>query len=279
MSPEAMSKRLPKRVAITIDFTQNAPWHFECYRGIMSVGIKRGWTCVLNPVLAGLGPGRGIAEYDGVVGRISVEVASAAKAAGVPVVNHWVGSPVEDIPWACPDVAAGYRLILDHLLDRGYHRVVFISVEGRASDEDFEKVAKAAQTLGMAAPERADLPVGLGADRAPILQVEEWLAQWRHRSTERTGVISLDANVAAYFAHACHEFGIRVPEDIGIVVRDGVDLVLENCLPNISALAFDYREVGCEAARMLESLMHGDSIDSCRRYTPPTRLIIRESTA
>ncbi len=278
MNPEARRKPATKRVAVTIDLTQNVPWHFDCYRGIRLYGMERGWALVLNPVLVGLGHASIAAEYDGVVGRISGEVAAAAKAKGVPVVNHWAGSPAKDVPRVCPDVEAGGRLMVDHLVSHGFRHLAFVGVEGRPIDDDIRILSDAAKVHGIEPPERVVLPLGFGADRAPMIQAEEWMAGLMRRMTGPTGVIVQDANVACYFAHACHETELRVPEDIGIVVRDAVDLVVENAVPRLSSVEYDYHAVGYEAAGMLEALMQGKPVDLPHRLLPPKQIVVREST-
>ena len=71
------------------------------------------------------------ADYDGVVGRISAEVAEAAAEHNIPVVNHWQNTPVDDLPSVLLDRREGARLAGEHLAVSGYQRFAHI---GRTGD-------------------------------------------------------------------------------------------------------------------------------------------------
>jgi LacI family transcriptional regulator len=278
MSHEARGKPWAKRIAVAIDLTHTVPWHFECYRGILGYGLEQGWTFVLNPVLSGPGTTESRASFDGLVGRISPEVAAFASANALPVVNHWAGSPAKHVPRVCPDVAAGSRLMVEHLVAQGFRHLAHVGVEERLTDDDTSLLADVTRTHGLERPEYVDLPVAFGVDRAPMIQAEEWLASWVDRRLGPTGVVVHDSDVACYLAHACHETDIRIPDDLGIVVRDAIDIVVENALPRLTSLDVDYHEVGYQAARLLDALMQGAQVDSPIRQIPPKGIVVREST-
>jgi LacI family transcriptional regulator len=84
--------------------------------------------------------------------------------------------------------------------------------------------------------------------------------------------------VGCYVAQACHEIGLRIPEDIGIVVRDAVSLVVDNSPVPLSTVEYDYHEIGHEAARMLDALMSGEQAEPGEKLMPPRGLVGRESS-
>jgi hypothetical protein len=73
--PDSPTSEPTRHVAITIDLKFALPWHQDCYQGIMQYGQQHGWRCSLDLYASGVHGDLSASPYDGVVGRISDDVA------------------------------------------------------------------------------------------------------------------------------------------------------------------------------------------------------------
>ena len=108
-----------RRVAVVIDLDWPYKRHHEVFAGIHQYVHKRvGWKFILDSfaehtLISKKSPK---VKYDGIVGRVSLELALAAKSEGVPLVNVWNSSPAHDVPLVSPDFEAAGRMAAKHLL-------------------------------------------------------------------------------------------------------------------------------------------------------------------
>jgi len=126
-SPKNRAKSV-KRIAVAIEMDQPYPHHLGCYSGILRyAAAKDDWQAVVDPFVLGVSPKADIREYDGVVGRITAKAAEAARAAGIPVVNHWINSPArKELPSVLPDCRKGCRMAAEHFLARGFQQFGYV---------------------------------------------------------------------------------------------------------------------------------------------------------
>ena len=92
-----MRKHL-RRVAIGIDLEWPFKHHVGVVSGIMEYARERGWDCVLAPFPGG--------TFDGLIGRVTREMAAFVRRARIPAVNVWVDSPDTALPRVVPDQKA-----------------------------------------------------------------------------------------------------------------------------------------------------------------------------
>jgi len=119
----------PKRIAIAIELDEPYPHHYDCCRGIQRYADERGnWLTVIDPHLVGMTGQAGLAEYDGIVGRIGSRAAEEARARGIPAVNHWFNSPAKDLPGVFADFHEGGRIAGEHLLARGFRHFGYLGI-------------------------------------------------------------------------------------------------------------------------------------------------------
>ena len=117
-----------KRVAIAIDLGPVVPWHYDCCEGILAYGREQGWSCTVDPFLLESASPDSHA-YDGVVGRIDAGVAQAARDQGIPAVNHWMSSPVKDLPSVGIDKRSCGQMAGEHLVACGYRQLCLIDLD------------------------------------------------------------------------------------------------------------------------------------------------------
>lgn len=270
---------MSKRVAIAIELDQRAPWHLNCYQGILQYGTEQGWSCVVDPFLVGMTGQSDISDYDGVVGRIDIEVAQSARAAGIPAVNHWQNSPARDLPSVLVDYRAGAKLAGEHLVACGYRRFAHLGFSMQAvSKLDLEGLTEALAPHGFGQPDTFEFAHDFEASRDGVMHMRRVLTSWLQAQTAPVGVLVQHSTMARYLAQICGEMGLKVPEDVGIVIQLGDRVHSLAASPTLSMVDSDYFGVGYESARLLDALMSGGGAEPLQRKITPKRLIVRESS-
>src|SRR5688572_16697325 len=96
-----------KRIAIRLELEWPYRRHCDVYAGAQQYAQECGnWDCVLDEYVAATlkhGSARRPA-YDGIIARVTPELAQQAQRCRVPIVNVWRNSPVgDDLPGVYPD--------------------------------------------------------------------------------------------------------------------------------------------------------------------------------
>lgn len=270
---------MPKRIAIAIELDCPVPWHLGCYQGILQYAANQDWCCVVDPYLVGMTGQTDVSDYDGVVGRITAEVAESAAASGIPVVNHWRNSPVENLPGVYFDHHKGARLAGEHLVSCGYRRFAHMGVSmHRGNVFEVTGLADVVTGHGFPKPDAFEFPCHFEATREGTVHMRRVLTSWLKEQDSPVGVLSQDNVIARYLAQVCSEMGLKVPDDIGIVVRLGDQVLSLAASPTLTAVDSDYFGLGFESAKYLDELMAGEGRDDQPRLVVPTGLIVRESS-
>jgi LacI family transcriptional regulator len=268
-----------RRIAVAIDLHYAEPWHQKCYEGVLRYAHRKGWQAVVDPFLLGLEQRSNRVPYDGVVGRIGPDVATLARAHGLPTVNHWRTSPVKELPTVGLDYREGARLAGEHLINRGYRRFALVDLTGLAADPEREGgLRQALEAHGLDHLEVVRLPADPDNPREYLTAIRELLFTWLRGIEVPVGVLVRFSHSARALVQACDELGLRVPEDVGVVADVSNATIDESATPTISAVDYDFEEVGYQAAALLDTLMDRRDGASALRLVTPTRVIMRASS-
>lgn len=255
------------------------PWHLDCYQGILHYAAEQGWASVVDPYLVGMTGQTDITDYDGVVGRITSEVAEAAQAQGIPVVNLWQNGPVQHLPSVYMDYLAGAKLAADHLVSCGYRRFAHIGIaEQKVNTLDLFGLNDVITSHGFAEADAFEFPHDFETTREGVVHLRRVLTSWLKSLTSPVGVLIQHSVTARYLAQICNEMGLRVPEDVGIVAQLGDQVLSMVSSPTLTIVDSDYTEIGYMSAKMLDELLQGGLQGDAVRLYPPKRLIVRESS-
>ena len=270
---------LGKRIAIAIELDHPVPWHLDCYQGILHYASEHDWACVVDPYLVGMTGQSDVSDYDGVVGRITQEAAQSVTEHGIPVVNHWQNSPVQDLPSVLFDYQEGARLAGEHLVSCGYRRFAHLGISSQEVNRlGLSGLTEAVAAHGFSEPDIFEFSHDFEADREGVIHMRRVLTSWLKAQTSPIGVLAQNSVTARYLAQICGEMGLKVPDDVGIAVQLG-DLVLSMAAsPTLSVVDSDYFGLGYASANYLDELMSGKSSDEQPRRIIPTDLIVRESS-
>jgi len=259
----------PKRIAIAIELDFPFPHHYDCCRGIQRYADERGgWLTVIDPHLVGMAGQAGAAEYDGVVGRIGLRAAEAAKAHGIPAVNHWLNSPAKDLPCVFADFREGGRIAGEHLLARGFRHFGHLGMtHDRGYPLELAGFEQAIKAQGLEAPRRLSTPRNFESSPEVFARFRKAVHQWLAGLTPPVGILVSNEIVARYLAQICRELNLRVPLDVGIVAEYDTHMVSLGIEPSLSSVDQDFERIGYRAARLLDRLMSS-------RPKPPKKPIL-----
>jgi LacI family transcriptional regulator len=260
----------PKRIAIAIELDQPYPHHYDCCRGIQRYADERGdWQTVIDPYMVGMTGRAGVDEYDGVVGRITRQAAEAARARGIPVVNHWLNSPAKDLPCVFADFREGGRIAGEHLLGRGFRNFGYLGfARDRVGSLELAGFEQVTRSQGLDPPAMLKVSVNFEAGAKAFGRFRGQVRQWLTGLTPPVGIFATGAAMACYVTQICRESGIRVPLDVGIVTQYNTNIGFE---PTFSSVDHDLEKIGYCAAMLLDRLM------GSRRSQPKKPLLIKPS--
>ncbi len=200
-----------------------------------------------------------------------------ARSLTIPIVN--VGGYVRDerIPTVTLDQQMVGRLAAEHLLARRFHRFGYYGVRGLWYSEQrrigFEAAVKAA---GYACSSIEGTTL--------VRSVRDWrrvageLTRWLRSLRPPVGILASWDLRAQMLSEACRMIGLRVPEDVAIVGVDNDPIACEFCIPQLSSVSRNDRELGWQAANLLSQLLEGKRSSKLPILIPPDRVVARQST-
>jgi LacI family transcriptional regulator len=197
-------------------------------------------------------------------------------ASRIPAVNL-LRSIHPDIPSVMSDNEMIGEQAADYLHSKGYRRFGYVGVNRFWSHERERGFRRRVNARGV---EVAHCPVPLEvgglrpvADTAVRRRLQKWLA-----SLPRPIALLACADfVGGFLIESCHRAGLLVPDEIAIL---GVDNDLSICdltsVP-LSSIPQNMRQIGFEAARLLDALMHRRRRGMTLKIAP-REVVVRRST-
>jgi LacI family transcriptional regulator len=117
-----------RRVGLIIDLG----WAYQHHHGVF-LGTQRyaqqhaDWDCMVSPHLdASFRYPGSPSRYDGVIARVTPQLAAHAKKARVPLVNVRFQTPARGVPTVAPDRRAEGCMAAEHLLARGFRHFAYL---------------------------------------------------------------------------------------------------------------------------------------------------------
>jgi LacI family transcriptional regulator len=183
------------------------------------------------------------------------------------------------VPSASLDELSIGKMAAEHLYSRGYRHLAFIGSSewrwSKARRKGFVPAAlqKQIQPLVREFPLR-EVPVFWSGN---VKRRNESLHRMLDSLPRPCGIFAANDVIACFVVQSIREQGCRVPEDFGVL---GVD---DDPVPNaaaglaLSSIRPDFREVGRQAARLLDDLLQKKSA-APRVLIPPVCVAVRAST-
>lgn len=220
---------------------------------------------------------------DGILADLDApSVARQVRASGLPVVAFgggygWYGTDWR-IPYFLTDNGAVARLGASHLLDRGLRHFAFCSYPRTRINGWAEERARAF----IQATEQAGCPCkiyhGTRVAERDWSLLRQSLGQWLAALPKPVGIMAATDKRARQVLEACRLEGLRVPEEVAVVGVDNDEMLCQLCTPSLTSVEQGSRQIGYEAARLLDNLMQGRHPRRLRYTVPPCGVITRQST-
>lgn len=253
--------------------------HHEAFGGIQEFARERGWESELCPFAPKLVDAKGRRKYDGIIGRVTPQLAADAKKAKIPLVNVWVSSPVADVPSVLPDVESAGEMAAKHLLSRGFRSFGYVGFRraniSRKFDRGFRAVVRKEGKRNYArllvATSFCDNARAWGTFRS---EIDGWVATLK----APIGIAAITDKLARYVIDAARDRGLEVPKDMAVLGTGNEELVCMNPEPSITSIDCGFHKVGERGAELLGNLMDRKPNTEKHIILPPVSLIPRRST-
>jgi LacI family transcriptional regulator len=212
-------------------------------------------------------PGLDRAGYDGLILGTVLDDSEEAARLRIPAVSVSNHVPKPRFPLVVTDSVQVGRMVAGHLLAKGHRHFAFWG-----DGYDFAEQ----RWLGFSA---AILEVR-GQEGLPARSSASGRAirRWLSRLPRPLGLMTATDARGSEMIDACHDLGLRVPEDVAVVGVDDDDLYVEMTDPALSSVAQQNERIGHLAAELLTRLVRGEKVEQLT-LVPPGPLVARQSSA
>ncbi|RRJ95005.1 xylose operon transcription regulator XylR [Opitutaceae bacterium TAV4] len=191
---------------------------------------------------------------EGVIADIKdTAMARHLHALNIPVVNlSQVTFPRMSFPTVTTDVGACGRMVARYYFERGYQNFAYLRLERNPLD------AQHAANFGEFVTQAGGAFFCLGVKNR-AWGVADWnmsikaLADWLAGLPKPVGIFSWA--IGREVVQACHLAGLRMPEEVALVMLSDDEIFLEMSHIPISGIMHPGEQIGHEAAQMLDELM------------------------
>ncbi|MBM4030305.1 MAG: hypothetical protein FJ291_00795 [Planctomycetes bacterium] len=260
------------RIAATFDADSLTLRDRETLRGVARYAQAAGWELVLDPFALH----HGGARHDGLLVLTHKCLGKHLVRAAAPVVCLAWSQRDLSFPQVLEDRFSAGRLAARHLVERGYRSFAYVGFQrSQGSWAERDRFRRALGRLGRPV-EAARTFVSFARRPAWREKVTASLGTWLSHFELPLGIFVARPGFARAVADIALARSLRIPEDVGIIAADDDPVVCE-MPPALTALSFDYAEVGYRAAALLDRLLHGEPKPARAVLIQPT-LIPRRST-
>jgi LacI family transcriptional regulator len=276
-----MRVSLARRIRIGLVFDRSLDYCRGVLRGIKRfAAAKPRWTFALVAPeaqemenLARLRPAGLIAHV------FSNHLAAVLKELRKPIVNVSGVVPRLRIPTIHIDDAAIGYLAAQHLLERGFRNFAFVGNSTFAYSVKQEAAfCQAVSRVGYAAACFYDRSERSFHPHGRLWAFDAHIRAWLKSLATPIGIFASNDLWGVQLTEACHEVGLRVPEDVAVVGVDNDSLMCELSRPSLSSVAIPSEQVGYEAAALLDRLLAGARAPKALPLLAPLGIVTRQSS-
>lgn len=217
---------------------------------------------------------------DGIIARLSPQLSDSVLKTGAPTVNIDDQDPIADIPNIQSDHEAIGALGFAHLRQRGCERFAFV---GHPRFEWSLRRRNGFVEAAFATGRRCEQyfsrnPVSWGHQQESWESEMEDLDRWLADQPKPLGIMACNDFVGVQVIEACRRMGFASPGDVAVIGVDNDPLACELANPPLSSIIPNCRQIGYEAAALLDALMKGKRPPKTKIEIPPLGVAVRRST-
>jgi LacI family transcriptional regulator len=234
-------------------------------------------------------------RFDGILARISdTATAKLIRPMGKHVIN--LLAPPTKLP--CPELGLDHvaigKLAAEYLIGKGYKRFGFVGItkansSGRPTSSNSAGIGGGILSRSCLLRERgfarvigdAGYPcekLVLELNRLVRKPQQQRLIHWLRSLEKPAGVLAFSDDIGLLVLHVCRQIGILIPSDLAVVGVGNDELSCNLGLPPLTSIDTNGSELGYEAARLLDTLMHGGKMSAVKRLIAPRQIVSRGST-
>jgi LacI family transcriptional regulator len=281
-APAAGPKADPRLKTVVVALNHDILYGQEVFRGILSYARpERPWILrTVPPQAVGAAVRAGV--IDGVIGILwHDDIVAPLIRRRVPAVNVSGFRAHTRTPAVAVDNEHVGRLAAEHLIDRGHAHFAFYGprsvgfANGRLQGfvERLRREGKRCETRSGGA-----FPVLHGRVFAQSPTPNPTLLRWLLKLPKPVGVFAASDYWGLELSQACQSAGLRVPEEVALIGVDDDDRFCECAWPPLSSVRLPSRQIGFEAAAMLDRAMAGERLPAAFVSLPSPGLVTRRSS-
>ena len=274
------SKNNQRRVALLIESSR--AYAREVIRGIAHHNREhQNWLLEFTPRGLEEPPPAWLKSWhgDGILARVNDRrMANALRRKGLPVVDLRRLIRAQGIPRIGPDDAAACRLVWEHFRERGFSRFGFVGEprgHHRAMDLRAARFRQLVENAGLPYFEIRldDVQAGDRWDK----QCQQ-LRRWLKTLPLPIAVMACNDDVGLRVLDACRRASLQVPENIAVAGVGNDDCLCDLSLPQLTSVHLNPKQIGYEAAALLDRLMDGQIVEQPEYLIEPREIVARMST-
>jgi len=254
-----------------------AYYEHRMHRGVAAYAREANW--ILNTNMAHYGAPPRFWKGQGTVALVlpdRKELIAYLRKLDVPIVG--LTNDVKGVATArvvLDNFAIG-RIAGEHLIERGFKDLAFFKCT------DYQDVREREAGFAAAVEEAGLDYIRLNwygaARKNPRANLLRWLKKQLLALPTPVGVFAQSDHRAYFLLTVCEESQIRVPEEMAVVGVDNDEYTCEFAPVPITSVDSNREELAYQAARMLDSLMNGDTPPDAPLRIPPLGLVVRHSS-
>ena len=187
----------------------------------------------------------------------------------IPVVNVSSQLRIDLFPQVRPHGQAIGRKVAEYFLGKGFRHLAYAGVAHHWYSQERLEGFVAAGRQGGAEPEV--LQTAQGDDRRR-------LSEWLGALVRPVAVMACNDFRGSLVLETCRQLGLHVPDDVTVVGVDDDPVLCEFSNPTLSSVDVRAEQVGARAARLLERMMAGGSVDGMEHRIEPGEVVTRQSS-
>jgi LacI family transcriptional regulator len=217
---------------------------------------------------------------EGIIARVTSQtLARQIRSLHVPAVNvSWSVVPESKVPNVTADEHAIAQLAATHFLERGFRHFGYVgdSDQPHYQDQCGPVFAEHVEAAGYRYHPFKARPIKAKSQHrlAKFAGMEAWL----RKVPKPLAVFTWDALRGRLVADACMNLGLKVPDEVSILVGYDDDLMCETSTPPLSGIADCPEQIGRAAAEVLDSMMRGEKPLRAEYRVAPAGIVARQST-
>ena len=271
---------------ITLIYDATLPYDLKVIEGVAGyVQEVSNWSVYIEEFALGKQhlPNTKTWHVDGILADLDdPKVSEDVQKMEIPVVGFGGGYgwyvPDSNIPYFSVDNKNIAKMGADHFLERGFRNFAYCGYPPtKVNGWSFERAEAFQQYI-----QRLGFTCSVYTGRQKTSKnwgvLLESICNWLSSLPQPLGLMAATDKRARQVLEACKTLGLRVPEQVAVLGVDNDEMLCRLATPPLSSVRQGARQLGYQAAALLDKMISGESISNYHFTIPPEGVIRRAST-